>query len=173
MNRFLQAVRRNFAPAMGLLVFAAMTASGAPAADCDRACLKSMITNYVDALVAHHPRLLPAAGARFTEDSHELKLGEGLWKTVTGKGGFRRDYVDRNKQIAAANVPLFEENAKILYSVVLRVADRKITGIETLVDRVTPNFAMPMRTVDLWPSTGGLEINNLTKCLKQLPLDTA
>ena len=34
---------------------------------------------------------------------------------------------------------LFEENAQILYSVVLRVADRKIKGIETLVDRITPN----------------------------------
>lgn len=34
---------------------------------------------------------------------------------------------------------LFEENAQVLYSVVLRVADQKITGIETLVDRITPN----------------------------------
>ncbi len=38
-----------------------------------------------------------AAGARFTEDSHELKLGDGLWKTVTGKGDFRHDYIDLNK----------------------------------------------------------------------------
>ncbi len=140
MNRFLQAVQRNLPPAVGVLVLAAMTTGGARAADCDRACLKSMITNYVDAMVAHDPSRLPlAAGMRFTEDSQELKLGEGLWKTVTRKGDFRQDYIDLKKQIAASHVTLFEKNAQILYSVVLRVADRKITGIETLVDRITAN----------------------------------
>ncbi len=99
--------------------------------------------------MAHDPSRLPlAAGARFTEDSHELKLGEGLWKTVTGKGDFRQDYIDRNKQIAAAHVLLFEENAQILYSVVLRVADRKIKGIETLVDRITPNSRFQPDSLD-------------------------
>ena len=139
MNRFLQAIQRTFAPAMGVLVLAAMSTGGAQAADCDRACLKGMITKYVDAMVAHDPSRLPlAAGVRFTEDSQELKLGDGLWKTVTKKGDFRQDYIDLKKQIAASHVMLFEENAQILYSVVLRVADKKITGIETLVDRITP-----------------------------------
>jgi hypothetical protein len=131
MNRILQAL---------LLVLAVMTANRAQAADCDRACLKSMITNYVDAMVAHDPSRLPlAANVRFTEDSQDIKLGDGLWKTVTKKGDFRQDYIDVRKQIAASHVMLLEENAQVLYSVVLRVADRKITGIETLVDRITPN----------------------------------
>ena len=124
----------------GVIALVAMTTSAAQAADCDRACLKGMITKYVDAMVAHDPAQLPlAANARFTEDSQELKVGEGLWKTVTKKGDFRQDYIDTRKQIAAAHVVLFEENAQVLYSVVLRVADQKITGIETLVDRITPN----------------------------------
>jgi hypothetical protein len=140
MNRFLQAVQRNFAPLAGMLLLAAITTSGARAADCDRACLKGMITKYVDAIVAHDPSPLPlAAAARFTEDSQELKLGEGLWKTVTRRGDFRQDYIDLKGQTAASHVMLFEENAQVLYSVVLRVADQKITGIDTLVDRVTPN----------------------------------
>ena len=118
----------------------AMTTGGVQAADCDRACLKGMITKYVDAMVAHAPAQLPlAANVRFTEDSQELKLGEGLWKTVTKKGDFRQDYIDARKQIAASHVMLFEENATVLYSVLLRVADQKITGIETLVDRILPN----------------------------------
>ena len=129
MNRFLQVV----------LVAPAVVAM-AQAADCDRACLKGMITKYVDAMVTHEPARLPlAANARFTEDSQELKLGEGLWKTVTKKGDFRQDYIDARKQIAASHVMLFEENATVLYSVLLRVADQKITGIETLVDRILPN----------------------------------
>jgi hypothetical protein len=34
---------------------------------------------------------------------------------------------------------LFEENARVLYSVVLRVGDQEMTGIETLMDRITPH----------------------------------
>jgi hypothetical protein len=130
MNRFLPVV----------LALAAIPTGMAQAADCDRACLKGMITNYVDAMVAHDPSHLPlAANVRFTEDSQELKLGDGLWKTVTKKGDFRQDYIDLKKQIAASHVMVLEESGQVLYSVVLRVADRKITGIETLVDRITPN----------------------------------
>jgi len=153
MNRLLQAVQRNLAPAVGVLIFASMTTSGAQAADCDRACLKSMIMKYVDAMVAHDPSRLPVAkDVRFTEDSQELKLGEGLWKTVTKKGDFRQDYIDLKKQIAASHVMLFEENAQVLYSVVLRVSDQagvqKITGIETLVDRITPTSRFKPDSLD-------------------------
>ena len=41
--------------AVSVLVLAPMTTGGAPAADCERACLKSMITKDVDAMVAHDP----------------------------------------------------------------------------------------------------------------------
>jgi len=162
MNRFLQAIPRTFAPAVGLLALAAVTTSGAQAADCDRACLKSMLTKYVDAMVAHDPSRLPlATGVRFTEDSQELKLGDGLWKTVTKKGDFRQDYIDLKKQIAASHVMLFEEEragvsplragettAQVLYSVVLRVTDQKITGVETLVDRITPTSRFKPDSLD-------------------------
>ena len=149
MIRLLQTVQRNLAPAVGVLVLAAVTTSGAQAADCDRACLKGMITKYVDAMVAHDPSRLPlAANVRFTEDSQELKLGEGLWKTVTKKGDFRQDYIDLKKQIAASHVMLFEENAQVLYSVVLRVANQKIAGIETLVDRITPTSRFKPDSLD-------------------------
>jgi hypothetical protein len=126
-----------------VLILAAMSTGAAHAADCDRACLKGMITRYVDAMLAHDSSRLPlAAGVRFSEDSQDLKIGEGLWKTVTRKGDFRQDYIDLKKQIAASHVMLYEENGQVLYSVLLRVADRageqRITGIETLVDRITP-----------------------------------
>jgi hypothetical protein len=152
MNRFLRTVR-NLAPAVGVLVLAGMTTGRAQAADCDRACLKGMITKYVDAMVAHDPSRLPlAANVRFTEDSQELKLGEGLWKTVTKKGDFRQDYIDLKQQIAASHVMLFEETAQVLYSVVLRVANQagaqKITGIETLVDRITPTSRFKPDSLD-------------------------
>lgn len=131
------------------LVGLAVTRAGAAPADCDRACLKGMLTQYIDAIVAHDPSRLPvAANARLTEDSQDLKLGEGLWKTVTKKGEFRQDYIDLQKQIAASHVMLFEDTAPVLYSVVLRVTDRKITGIETLVDRITPNSRFKPDSLD-------------------------
>lgn len=123
-----------------LLFLAAMCAGGANAADCDRACLKGMITQYVDAMVMHDPAHLPlAANARFTEDSKDVKPGDGLWKTVTRRGDFRQDYIDLAKQIAASHVMVYEGDSPVLYSVVLRVADGKINGVETLVDRIMPN----------------------------------
>jgi hypothetical protein len=116
--------------------------SQAPAAAeiCDRACLSGMITQYVDAVVAHdHSKLPLAENVRFTEDSKALKLGEGLWQAATTKGEFRHDYLDTRKQIAATHVQLLEGKTQVLYSVLLHVKDRKIAGIETLVQRVTPD----------------------------------
>ena len=116
----------------------ALSASAAQAADCDRACLGGMITKYVEAIVAHNPQGLPLAPTvRFTEDSRELRLGEGAWKTVTRAGTFRQDYLDVRRGIAASHVELHEEGAQLQYSVILRVVDQKITGIETLINRVT------------------------------------
>jgi hypothetical protein len=137
MNLRFHAVQRLFLTAVGLLVWGAMATGTARAANCDRACLQNMITRYLDAMVAHAPSQMPvAANVRFTEDSHELKLGDGLWKTVTGKGDFRQDYIDVRQQIAASHVELFEGGTQVFYSVVLHVAKRKIGGIETLVFRV-------------------------------------
>lgn len=120
-----------------LLVFSRASAA---AESCDRSCLTGMLTTYLDALVAHDPSRLPLADSvRVTEDSKEFKLGEGLWQTVTGKGSFRHDYLDVRKQIAAAHVQLLEGSNPVLYSIVLHLRDRKIAGIESLVQRITPD----------------------------------
>ncbi len=121
-----------------LLALLGFSQTPAFAEDCDRACLTGMITRYVDALVEHDPSKLPLAdNVRFTEDSKALKLGEGLWQTVTAKGEFRHDYLDTKKQIAATHTLLREDETQVLLSALLYVKDEKITGIETLVQRVT------------------------------------
>jgi len=128
------------AAVIGLLALSSFAPAVVSAAECDRACLAGMITQYVDAMVAHDATRLPlAANVRFTEDSKDLKPGEGLWKTVTAKGAFRQDYLDLRKQIAASHVLVMEEKIPVLYSVLLYVKDRKITGIETLVQRILPD----------------------------------
>lgn len=122
--------------ALGL---AGLAPTPAYAADCDRACLSGLLTRYIDALVAHDPATLPLTpDVRVTEDSRALRLGEGVWTTVTTKGDFRHDYLDVEKQVAAAHVELFEGSVPLLYSILLHVEDGRIAGVESLTQRVMP-----------------------------------
>jgi hypothetical protein len=122
MNRFL---------VVGLLMLFAVEAN---AADCDRACLKNMMTTYLNALVARDPSKAPlAANVRFTEDSKDLKVGEGFWKSATKVGDYRQDFIDVKEQVVASHVIVEESGGPAKFTVRLKVADGKITEIETLV----------------------------------------
>ena len=129
-----------FAPLIalsGILSALSLSPPTVLAQQCDRACLTGMMTQFINALVAHDSSKLPLApNVRYTEDSRNAQLGEGIWKSVTANGGFRQDYIDTRKQVAAAHVLLREGETQVLYSVLLHVADMKIAGIETLVQRV-------------------------------------
>jgi hypothetical protein len=121
----------------GMVSTLSLSPSTALAQQCDRTCLTGLVTQFVDALVAHDAAKLPLAKeVKYTEDSRNARLGDGIWKSVTAAGGFRQDYIDTGKQVAAAHVLLREGEAQVLYSVLLHVADRRIAGIETLVQRV-------------------------------------
>lgn len=125
--------------AAGLLVLSGMSPALAATAPCDRACLSGMVTRYVDALLAGDPGRLPvSADLRFTEDSRELQLGEGLWQATLTDGGFRHDYLDERAQVAASHVQLREQGQPVLVSLVLQVREQRIAGIETLIQRITP-----------------------------------
>jgi len=131
------------------VILIGLSTTTSAADNCDRSCLSGLITQYVDAVVAHdHTKLPLAADVRVTEDSKVVKLGEGIWKSVTGKGTFRHDYLDTRKQIAAAHVVFNEGATPVLYSVLLHVKDRKIAGIETLVQRVAPDSRLKPTELD-------------------------
>lgn len=126
----------------------AALAQNAPAQPCDRACLSGLMTNYIDALAAGDATRLPvAANIRATEDSRELALGDGLWDSVTGAGEFRQDYIDTARQIAASQVEMREGRNPVLLSVVLHVEGQQIAGVETLVQRFTPNSRFKPRVL--------------------------
>ena len=123
----------------GILSVLSLSPPAVQAQQCDRACLTGMMTRFIDALVARDPSRLPlATTVKYTEDSRNAQLGQGIWKSVTAAGGFRQDYIDTRKQVAASHVVLREGETQVLYSVLLHVADMKIAGIETLVQRVAP-----------------------------------
>ncbi|HYP80574.1 MAG TPA: hypothetical protein VEQ17_09820, partial [Steroidobacteraceae bacterium] len=71
---------------------AAMVAGSAIAAEpamqaspvCDRACLYTVLDQYLAGLKARDTRKVPwAARVKNTENNVELRLGDGLWGTVT------------------------------------------------------------------------------------------
>lgn len=110
------------------------------AQDCDRGCLTELMTEFIAALVEGDPSSLPLADDyKYTEDSQNARLGEGIWQSITADGGFRQDYVDLRKQVIASHVLLLEGDTNVLYSALLHVEGTEIAGIETLVQRVGPD----------------------------------
>ena len=106
------------------------------AASCDRVCLAGVMTAYLDSLVAHDASKAPlAADARFTEDAKQLPVGEGLWKTATKLRPFRTDFLDPATGTAAVHAVLEESGTPVLLAARLRVVDRRITEVETIVVR--------------------------------------
>src|SRR5213594_4677989 len=63
--------------------------------DCDRACLKTTLDQYLNAVIKHDASAAPLLiGFRQTENATVVKLGNGVWKTITGLGKVQRRYVD-------------------------------------------------------------------------------
>jgi len=87
-------------------------------------------------MVAHTPKSLPlAAGARFTEDTKTLTLGEGLWKGASKLRSYRQDFLDVREGMAASHVIVEENGNPVMLTLRLKIADKKITEIETMVTR--------------------------------------
>lgn len=100
---------------------------------CDRECLIGMTEAYLAAMVARDPALAPVAGdVKFTENTRELALGAGAWETVTGI----RDYKLYVTDPAAGQVALYTvtdgETRPGLLALRMRVADRRITEVESV-----------------------------------------
>jgi hypothetical protein len=128
---------------MLVLVFIGSSAACASAADCERECLRGLVTQYLDALVAHNPSALPlSAKVRFTEDSVEMHLGEGLWKDASRIRAYRQDVLDVRQGIAASQVIVEEAGTPVFLVLRLKVADKKITEIETMVTRTQKEGAL-------------------------------
>ena len=57
---------------------------------CDRSCLEGLVDRFLDAFVKHDPSALPIAGnVKSTENGQRLKVGDGSWRSMVGKGTYR------------------------------------------------------------------------------------
>ena len=123
----------------GLLLLSGQSRSsvvGAQAA-CDRACLDGIMTQYLNALAANNPKLAPLADSvRFTEDTVAMAVGEGFWKEAATLQPYRTDFLDVRESTAAVHALFADKKGlPVLFAARLKVADRRITEIETMVVR--------------------------------------
>jgi hypothetical protein len=122
-----------------LIVQVVLALSGAPGfahSPCDRECLTGFITQYLHAMVAHNPKALTLApDTRFTENTKTLTLGDGLWKETMGLRSYRQDFLDVRDGQAASHVIVEANGNPIMLAVRLKIADKKIAEIETMVTR--------------------------------------
>lgn len=126
--------------AMGALSVAAPAAAQPKPQACDRACLSRMLDDYMAALKAHDPSRLPLAeGVRFSENNAPLNFPDGLWNTVDAVRDYRLPFIDVEAGQAGL-MGVVEEHGKPAHlSVRLKVVDRKIAEIETVVVRPQAN----------------------------------
>ena len=100
--------------------------------DCNRACLEGLMEQYLAALLAHDPRRLPlSADVKYTEQEQIMDVGDGFWKTVTGRGNYNHHFADPVEGQAGWMGTMREKAGLLLMTVRLRVQLGRITEIET------------------------------------------
>jgi len=68
---------------LGVAVPVVLAVEATRPAVCDRTCLLSFTSNYLDAMLAHKPSAVKTApGFQATENGRAMALGEGIWKTT-------------------------------------------------------------------------------------------
>jgi hypothetical protein len=130
---------RRGTPTLALLLLACGAAAqgASPPTDCDRACLNALAERYLTALQAHDPAQAPLApGARYSENGVDLPLPDGLWRTVGTVASYRLFVTDPPMGSVGFFVKAQENGAPVLVATRLKVADHKITEIESIAARL-------------------------------------
>jgi hypothetical protein len=126
--------------------------------DCDRACLNGLMDTYRAAVIEHDPSRLPlTTTARYTENGQDLKVGDGLWGTLTGWGSYKL-YVDDPEDGEVGYLGVTDEAGMSgIIAARLKVEHKKISEIEVVITRKeTPNgFTRPEGLSDPKPALAG------------------
>ena len=118
------------------LAFAWSANLAAASNDCDRACLTSMLDEYLDAVIAHDPARAPLfAGFRQTENAVVVRPDTGVWQSVTGLGKLQRRYLDAVSGQAGYFGTVEEGSAPAIVTVRVKVERRQITEAEWIIVR--------------------------------------
>ncbi len=103
---------------------------------CDYTCLTGFVDQYLKALVAHDASQIPVTDhVKFTENTIPLKLGDALWGTMSGLGTYKLYFADPVGGAAGIEASIRENGTPAILLLRLKVANHKISEIETLVHR--------------------------------------
>jgi hypothetical protein len=121
-----------------MLLPAALAASPASAAECDRECLRGKVTEVLYALAGHDTGKLPVAtNLRVTEDGVEKPLDKiGLVRSVTRLRGWREDVIDERTGQVVSGVMVEESGAPVLLVVRVKIdAEQRLGELELVATR--------------------------------------
>ena len=122
--------------AVALFVSSIATAAAAPA--CDRACMEGLAEKYLAGMLTHDPAKAPLArNVRYTENTVELPLPDGLWRTVESIGVYRLFVTDPKEGSIGFFVKAQENGAPVLVATRLKIVKQQITEIESYASRLT------------------------------------
>jgi hypothetical protein len=97
--------------------------------------LRGLTDRYLRALVQADPEAFLDPDVRYTENGQQLPPAEGLWKSATGVGTYRRYLEDPQTQQAMFVGTLVESGSPALVSLRLGIRNGKIAEVETIVAR--------------------------------------
>ncbi len=125
-----------FGPRARAAVASPANAAVSSASSCDYNCLTGLVNQYLKALLAHDPGKLPVApNLKFTENTISLKLGDALWGTISGLGDYKIQFADPQAGEVAIETTIRENGTPAILLLRLRVVNRRITEVETIVHR--------------------------------------
>jgi hypothetical protein len=151
MNRSYRGILIGTLLLVGVIVCPAITrgAGKAPQAPpvnpqtCDRECLNGFVDQYLDALVAHDPsRIQVTQFVKFTENGQKLRLGDGFWRSAVKRGSYKFYIDDPESGNVGFEGTMYEAGRGdtgdlVLMALRLRIFNRKISEIETIIARGT------------------------------------
>jgi hypothetical protein len=130
-------------------LFAAPKAKDFPAR-CDKACLTGAVNDYLAALVAHDPSMVPLSPkAEFVENTKDLKPGEGLWKTASAVPTTFKIYVPDPVSEQVGFLGVMQADGKpIILALRLKIRHGQIAVAEHLVAPIPANRPNAMKNLE-------------------------
>jgi hypothetical protein len=111
---------------------------------CDRACLYGFLDKYLDGLKAKDPSRVPwAKNIKYSENNVVMKVGDGVWGTITGLGDYNLRMADPMTGEVGFYGLVQETKSSSTFALRLKVENGKISEAETLIRRSDDGGAFP------------------------------
>ncbi|MCC6201452.1 MAG: hypothetical protein IT494_00430 [Gammaproteobacteria bacterium] len=111
----------------------------------ERAALDALLDRYLDALASQDPGKVPwTPAARCSENNVQLAIGDGLWGTCIGLGGYRLRFADPVAGAVGFFGQVREPLAESLFALRLKVTGGRVAEAECIVLRLDDEgFKLP------------------------------